>query len=63
MYLTDWDAVSFLKKAGENLVKSNNLTEEGERKTGLIFVKENESKDGFLLDNRDNNSLVRTFEY
>ena len=37
MYLTDEDCLQFFKKAHKHLVKNTN----GEKKTGLIFVKEN----------------------
>ena len=44
MYLTDWDVVKLLKSAKEHLAKTEDYTEEGELKTGLIFVKENEDR-------------------
>lgn len=63
MYLTDWDVVKLLKSAKEHLAKSEDYTEEGELKTGLIFVKENEDRQGFLVDRSNGYSLVRNLQY
>jgi protein N-terminal methyltransferase len=50
-HLTDDDFVSFFKRCASGL-----------KKDGLIFVKENNAKDGFVLDTEDS-SLTRSHKY
>ena len=50
-HLTDDDFVSFFKRCASGL-----------RADGLIFVKENNAKDGFVLDTEDS-SLTRSHKY
>ena len=59
MYLTDSDLHSFLVRSRENLEVSDEITDDGVKKSGLMFVKENINDEKFLVDRTDN-SIMRT---
>ena len=59
MYLTDSDLHNFLVRSRENLEVSDEVTTQGVRKCGLMFVKENINDEKFLVDRTDN-SIMRT---
>jgi len=59
MCLTDSDLHNFLVSSRENLEVSDEVTSQGVRKCGLMFVKENINDEKFLVDRTDN-SIMRT---
>lgn len=61
LYLTDQDLLDYLINSRNNLAESTEIGPNGKNKCGLIFVKENVSRDRFLIDKQDN-SVMRTKE-
>jgi hypothetical protein len=49
-------------KTRDALTVSEALTDQGQRKCGLLFVKENVNTDKFLID-REDNSIMRTVKH
>ena len=59
LYLTDIDLIDFFKRTADNLKTTEETNSKGEKKCGLIFVKENVMEERFQLD-RDDHSITRT---
>ena len=63
MYLHDADGLELLVKARESLMVTNKLGKKGDKKSGLLFVKESIVPDPHFWFNSEENAVSRTIEH
>ena len=63
MYLHDVDCLEFLIKAKESLMITDKVSKNGNKKSGLLFVKDNIVSEPTFYVNTERNEVYRTLEH